>query len=360
MRRPVLLLAALTVSPLIMSSAWGQSFSERLSHLSQRQAEQTTRGRTGKPQMLGALLYTDLTVEFDETNAREAIRYLSNVLGINIVSRFRDDRNMEGIDPETPITFRATGTPALTVLEMILDQCSVDGESCTWQLRDGYVEVGTKSRLAVPGSQELRYYPVRDLLFEVPYFDNAPQLDLGSALDQGGSGGGGGGGGGRGGGGRGGGGSGGGGRGGGGGGAGGGGGGGGSLFGTPSGEPQRITEDEHADTLISLLMDTVEPEGWVLRGGTYATIRYYQGVLIIKAPDFVHRQIGGYPFAARPSTRRADAGTPSRYVTFTGGFSEVQLIDLANSDPFSGAAGGGGSGGAGGGGSGGSGGGGRP
>ena len=82
-------------------------------------------------------------------------------------------------------------------------------------------------------------------------------------------------------------------------------------------------------------------EGWVDNGGDWGTIRYYQGTLIIRAPDFMHRQIGGYPFAVRP--RRGAAAVTAkdrRYVTFTGGISEVKVIGL-DSTRITGTAGGG-------------------
>jgi hypothetical protein len=185
------------------------------------------------------------------------------------------------------------------------------------------VEVGTKERLSLPGALQIKYYPIRDLLFEPPMFDNAPDLDLSSALNQaGGFGGGGGGSGGGGGGGFGGGGGGGGGRGG------GGGGGGGSIFGDPSEAPERLSEEERAQQVVDLITETVEPDAWDVNGGDWATIRYYTGTLIIRAPDYIHRQIGGYPFATRPVGRPRAAAPPRRYLTFTGAASNVEVVNV--------------------------------
>ena len=49
-----------------------------------------------------------------------------------------------------------------------------------------------------------------------------------------------------------------------------------------------------------LILETVEPFAWESAGGSYATLRYTSGVLIVRAPDYVHRQIGGYRFVIRP------------------------------------------------------------
>lgn len=157
-------------------SALAQNLSERIDHVMRTRAAAQANNSSGAA-MLGALLYTDVTVRFDETTAREAINYLAKLLNISIVGRFSDDKTGNGIDPQTPITLNAENVPALTVLEQILDQCE-DLEPTTWQLRDGFVEVGTKERLSVPAAREVRYYPIRDLLFEVPHFDNAPDFNI--------------------------------------------------------------------------------------------------------------------------------------------------------------------------------------
>ena len=106
------------------------------------------------------------------------------------------------------------------------------------------------------------------------------------------------------------------------------------------------SEEEKATEIINLIQELVEPEGWVDLGGDWASVRYYQGMLIVRAPDFVHRQIDGYPFVPRANRATAAAGqapatVDRRYVTFTGGFSNVEIIDLKNTAPFTGAAGGG-------------------
>jgi len=332
-RSLILTFGALGIGASILAApaAHGQGLSDRIEQMMQKRARAEAQTNASKAEMLGVLLYTDLTLTFEETSARQVIDYLKQALGINIVGRYSDDRTGVGIDPDAEITLDVVDTPALTVLEMVLSQASDDFGEAAWQLRDGFVEVGTKDRLGAKSAQEIRYYPIRDLLFEAPNFDNAPDLDLDSALGQSqGGGGGGGGGGGFGGGGSGGGGS-------------GGGGGGGSIFGDPGAEPERVSEDEKVTQIIDLIIETVEPDAWVDTGGEWATIRYYQGTLIIRAPDFVHRQIGGYPFAVpRAVVRRHGGG--QRYVTFTSEFSQVEVIALEPSAPIGGAAGGGGAG----------------
>lgn len=306
------LLSASLVALAATAPCLAQSLSTRLAGVAE-QRQQTA--AQGKAALLGALLYGKVSADFNETPAKDAFEYLKTVLGVPLVVRYDTDRNAtSGIDPDATITLEVTQAPALEVLKLMLQQVE-DLDPCTWQLRDGYIEVGTKERLSAPAARELRMYPIRDLLFEPPYFDNAPDFNLNSSIQQGGGGQGGqgGGGGGFGGGGGGfGGGGGGGGFGGGGGGSGGGGGGGG-IFGEPGDAPERKSTEEKVQELIDVILETVEPDAWVDNGGDAATIRFYQDVLIIRAPDYIQRQIGGYDFAPRPPRRVVG----SRYVDLT-------------------------------------------
>ena len=335
MKRFMLIVAGCAL--LVTAPAFSQGLSSRISQTLQNRAKAQAKS-SDKSRMLSVLLYDDRSVQYNDTPARDAINHLQTILGINIIGRYLDDSGADGgLDPDALINLDVVDQPALTILEMVLDQCG-DNEPTTWQLRNGYVEVGTKARLSVPAAQEIRYYPIRDLLFEPTYFDNAPELDLNQALQQGQQRGGrGGGGGGRGGGGGGGFGGGGGGGGGFGGGSGGGGSGGrgGGIFGDPEDDPDRMTEKEKVDQLIDLIIEIVEPDSWIEAGGDDASIRYYQGTLIIRAPDFIQRQIGGYPFATRP-IRRSTPGTSTarRQVTFStdGSHSNIRIAGMPEKD----------------------------
>jgi hypothetical protein len=241
-------------------------------------------GISSRAQLVQALTREPISIEFDRAPAREVFGYLQQVLGISIVGRYSDDRAGHGIDPDAPITLQANRRPPIEVIERVLDQCT-DQDPCTWQLRNGYVEVGTKERLSTAAAMELRLYTIRDLLFEPPWFDNAPAIDLAAALSQtgaasgggGGSGGSGGPGGGGGGPGR---------------GGGGGSGGGGSIIDPPGAPPERPDEAARFDGLVEVIVRSVEPGVWEAAGGP-ATITPFGGTLVVRAPGFVHRQLGG-------------------------------------------------------------------
>ncbi len=140
---------------LLAPTALGQSLSDRINYVMQQRAEAQTRSMT-MGQMLSVLMYTDITVNFPETPAREAFNYLQTVLGIPIIGRFSDDKAGHGIDPDAPITLDVVDQPALNVLQLVLQQCE-EFEPTTWQLRGGFVEVGTKERLSAPAAREIKY-----------------------------------------------------------------------------------------------------------------------------------------------------------------------------------------------------------
>ena len=247
---------------LLATTARAQTITDRIEQL--RPNRQIQRDQDWKSRILGVLHHTPVTIRFVDTPAREAIDALAASLGIRIVGRYLDDRTGLGIDPVAPIDLDTVDEPALSILEMILEQCSDDRASCTWQLRRGALEVSTKERLALRRVQEIRYYPVRAVLLDPPDFEGAPDFDLEGALNQmaGGEGGAGAG---------------------------------GILFDNPDVEPDRPTEAEQARRLITLITTVIEPDGWARAGGGWGTIRYHGGMLIVRAPDFVHRAIGGYP-----------------------------------------------------------------
>jgi hypothetical protein len=114
-----------------------------------------------------ALSGTTVTLTLDDIPARAAFDRLGGMLPVPLVGRWRDDALGFGIEPETPITVNAENRPALQVLEQMLDQCGSQGAACTWQIRLGFVELGTKARLSVPAARETRTYYVADLSLEV-------------------------------------------------------------------------------------------------------------------------------------------------------------------------------------------------
>ncbi|MHC5114436.1 MAG: hypothetical protein ACYTGP_08425, partial [Planctomycetota bacterium] len=122
-------------------------------------------------------MHTRVSVGFDHVPAREAVRQFAAALEVPIIGRYEDDRAGHGLDPTMPITFRLEEGSALDALEMILDQAALF-DATTWQLRDGFLEVGTKRRLSRTARRQ--HYDLSDLLLEAPYFasDGGAKVDF--------------------------------------------------------------------------------------------------------------------------------------------------------------------------------------
>jgi hypothetical protein len=245
--------------------------------------------------LLGRLLFKNITATFEETPINDVLKVFSDQIGATVIARCASERQPSGIDPQTTITGKFTNHPAKSALEEIVTQCADSGD-CTWQLRKGFIEVSTKERLSVSAAREMRIYHVRDLMLEAPDFVK--------------------------------------------------------LDGRRSDHQPRKSPEQIAAELFSAIIDTVEPEAWepsdeappagperavpgdrkrnsppppvntrgkydpknaerwvkhVQIGGTlhirgkWGSMRLFRDQLIVTAPDFIQRQINGYPAAIEPN-----------------------------------------------------------
>ena len=220
-----------------------------------------------------------VTLEVEEQPLEDIFSFLASVTGAELEPVYlNDDFASLGMDPATPVTISVTQRPALIVLERVLaraQRAGGVGEEYTWQLTDyGTVQLGPKTELN--REQRIEIYDVADLLYVVPDFDNAPDFDLQSAVQAAG---------------------------------GGGQGGGQSPFSGGGAQDADITSlRERAEALRDLITSTVEPDQWRDLGGDGASITIYNQSFIVTGPDYVHRQLAGYPFwpARLQQIRRVD------------------------------------------------------
>lgn len=235
-----------------------------------------------------------VTIQFREQRLEDVITFITELTGADIEPLWMDDRNAEGLDKDQPVSLRANRVTALKLLEMALDQAagpaSFYSGGNTWQVTEwGAIECGPKERLAM--RRRVEVYPIDDLLFIIPDYDEAPEIDLQSVLQSG--------------------------R--------GGGGGGQSPFRDAQQEREELRpRSERAEEIIDILTALVEPEQWTTGGGT-STMRYFQGGIIVSAPDFVHRQLNGYPWWPA-SAHSVSMVQGRRYVGLT---VDTQLADFA-------------------------------
>lgn len=212
-----------------------------------------------KIEVFEVLLNTKLRVIYDNTPVKEVFQNLASKLNIFISITWQKE-NTEGLCDTTPITL-ITETPlnSLLLLEEVINQMP---GNCTWQLRSGFLEVGEKKTLAMAKKQILQIYDVSDIIYAEPItFNNAPGFDFNKALQQVWD----------------------------------------RLSGNLIERPEKeLTlsrlKEKSLDLLIETIEEIIEPGQWKSQGGDWGYIKKYNDCLLIKAPDFIHRQISGYKF----------------------------------------------------------------
>jgi hypothetical protein len=231
--------------------------------------------RTASPDQL--LRATLTNVDLNEVPARLALEMWSLQTDVALVINW-NALEAEGIDTEAPITLNLRRVPAETALKLILRQMNpqpLGDDKLVVQSTQWYVQVLTRGEAL--RSSVTKMYFIGDLLMEIPNFEG-PEFDLNEALSNTNSGGSNGN---------------------------SGGGGSGGLFPDDNNQPEEetLSTAERAERIADLIRDTIEPDIWKANGGEYASVRYFRGMLVVSAPEFVHEQIG-VPTAA-PGTRAA-------------------------------------------------------
>lgn len=257
-----------------------------------------TRATRTIPQRETAIkLLRPVTVSFQDQRLEDVFNFVKDFTGANIQPLYEDARNADGLDPDTAITLDVQGVSALQLIEMVLEQAesefATDGNS--WQFTNtGTFEAGPKERLNK--HRRVEVYNIADMLIVIPDYTEAPTFDLNSILQSS--------------------------R---------GGGGGQSPFqgGNQDDQWDIAPMEERAEDIRLLLTELVEPNQWVDNGGDAASIRYWQGNFIVNAPDYVHRELNGYPWwpAAATTVTMVEG---RRYVTLNADTSFAQLEDLVN------------------------------
>lgn len=311
-------LPIIVVSGLAMASgAWGQSGTASSPSGATAGAPGATFRSTGDPRRDTLLRMTNkrLSLEVTEARLEDVLTFIKDTTQADLEFIWQGDSDAAGLDKERKVTLNIKNRSALSILETVLDKTRSDlGSAGTWQMTPhGAMQVGPKE--ALNRERRVETYDINDLLTVIPTYADVPEIDLNSVLQQSQ-----------------------------------GGGGGQSPFrdqGGNNNEP-RLTRDERAKQIIDILIANVEPEQWSDNGGDAATIRHYNGTLLVNAPDYVHRQVAGYPYWPSYTTRTASNGR--RYLTLnadTGaskidGFGREDVSAIVGGRPVSSGGGGGG------------------
>lgn len=220
-------------------------------------AQQQSQPATNQPAQPRPQLTLDL-FELEDVRMKSAFAMWSAQTNIPLVVNW-NAIEQDGIDIERPVTMSLQNVPSMTVLNLMMQYCTSDGFSTlVLEAQPNYLEMTTKR-------QALRrpivmVYNIRDLVMDVPNFTSAPSFNLTDALSNTNSGGGGNSGGGEG------------------------------IFGDEEDneEERPLSRTERGEQIAQLIRDTIEPDIWLANGGEHASVRYFNGRLIIRAPQYVH------------------------------------------------------------------------
>jgi hypothetical protein len=249
---------------------------------------------------LGRLVFSRMRVELVDAPAGKALMEIARQLDLNFAPRYD-----AGFQRDAPVNVLLQDVTAREAIEAIVSQASANA---TWQINGGVVEVGSREWLARQNARVTRIHELGELTLDHPYFNSLQmQSNLGMSSSTGAS------------------------------------------------EPirERMLPEKVAAMLMFKIANQIEPEAWLPppppdpvpdgKGGFRPPPRaaggvpdapanyeprdgpiYVRGqwaqmdfrdqhrVLIVTAPDFVHRGISGYPPALPVAVGPQPASPASR------------------------------------------------
>lgn len=233
------------------------------------------------------------TARFNSDPLGNIVEFVEAVSELNIDVDWQSLEEI-GIDRTTPISLNLSRVPLRVVLDRILDKASPDRLSrASWAVNDGVLQIASDE--ALRRNTVLAIYDVRDLLIEVPDYDEAPEFDLSQVLQQAGSGGGGGG---------------------------------QSPFQDDQDDQrERLPLDERRKEIVDIIIQNVDFDGWIDNGGDTGNIQPLGGSLIITNTARNHREIGGLLSKLREQ-RALQINVETRFLLVSSGFFEQIGFDL--------------------------------
>src|SRR6266480_8105683 len=194
-------------------------------------------------------------ISFTNVTLKDAVEFLRDVSGSNMHVNWKAIE-AAGVTQDTQINIKLRQVTLRKVLGLLLTEAS-GGVGLTFYIEDGVIEI-TTSELA-DNQMYTVVYPVQDLLVEPPVVVAPPDFMLRGNNNGGNNAGNAGG----------------------------------IGFGNANQQQaQPKDKDAKARELVDLIVETVSPQVWAPNGGK-ATIKFFNGNLIVTAPRSVHEAIGG-------------------------------------------------------------------
>lgn len=187
---------------------------------------------------------------------RALFEALSKRSGVSVQGLWQGKVAGAGLDPDATVSLDGPVGSCGDALDRALDQVSTTGEPALWQATKFGVEAGPRSTLWRASALQVRTYDVSDLMLRAPAFRSTgvPQPAGSNGTGTGTSGGSGGG------------------------------------TGDPQDAGAGARRTAAREDIAALVQRCVVPEAWVANGGP-CTIVPHDNLLVVRAPDFVHRLI---------------------------------------------------------------------
>ena len=241
--------------------------------------------------VLATLEQERLPVDFQEVPLENVLTFLSTFANLELDVDWQS-LDAIGVNRQDTITLQLTNVPLQVALERTLDKVSDPDLAADWAVRDGVLTVASED--ALRRNTVLELYDIRDLLIEIPDYEEAPEFDLDSIFSQGGEGGGGGG---------------------------------QSPFQTQDQDPERQTREELIQRIVDIIQNNVDQNGWQAFGGQTGTIEEFNGSLIITNTPKNHRAITGLLSRLR-EVRNLQINIEARFLSVNEDFFEQIGFDI--------------------------------
>lgn len=238
--------------------------------------------------LLATLRETRLPVNFNENAFESVVAFLEQTARIDIDVDWESLADI-GVDPDTPVTMQLREIPVESILDRLVAKVADPDLPAGWSIEDGVVTIASDELLR--RKTVLEIYDIRDMLFLVPRFDDAPEFDLSSALQSSG------------------------------------GGGGGSPFQTGGQQDDEAPFEERVEAIVNLLQANIDPEGWIETGGSTSSITQLNGNFVITTTPRNHRAIIGLLGKLR-AVRALQINVEARFLTVSEDFFEQIGFDL--------------------------------
>lgn len=218
-------------------------------------------------------------VTIKDAAAKDAFEWWSNTTGIKLLINWTA-MEKDGVDPSQRVNLDLTDLPAGQALALIMRQASPE-QDLVYEGTPWYVEVMTKKQ--ANARPVLKTYSLGDLVHVPPPVNvvtSGGGLSSSSRVGSGAS----------------------------------------SRTSTSSSgfvtssDSGPVNEREAGEELARIITETIEPEIWTNNGGNVATARYTRGMLIVKAPLYVHAQIALPKGDREYRVVKAEPATESRAV----------------------------------------------